>query len=90
MSVENPNVVLTAVKKAEDSDALIFRMYEWAGQAGEVRLHLPAGASGATMTNLMEKTEGSALTLSGNTLTAPITPFQILTLQVNYSPAPTH
>ena len=89
MSVENPNVVLTAVKKAEDSNALIFRMYEWAGQGGEVKLHLPAGATGATMTNLMEKTEGSALTVSGNTLTAPITPFQILTLQVDYAPATT-
>ena len=89
MSVENPNVVLTAVKKAEDSNALIVRMYEWAGQAGEVKLHLPAGATGATMTNLMEKTEGSALTVSGNTLTVPITPFQILTLQVNYAPAVT-
>ncbi len=31
-SVDNPNVTLTAVKKAEDADALIFRMYEWAGK----------------------------------------------------------
>ncbi len=32
-SIENPNVTLTAIKKAEDSDALVFRMYEWAGDA---------------------------------------------------------
>jgi alpha-mannosidase len=31
-SVEKPNVILSAVKKAEDSDALIFRVYEWAGR----------------------------------------------------------
>ena len=30
-SVEAPNVTLTAMKKAEDADALIFRMYEFAG-----------------------------------------------------------
>ncbi len=88
ISVENPNVVLTAVKKAEDSNALIIRMYEWAGQTGDVKLHLPAGATTATVTNLMEKSEGTALTVSGDTLTAPIKPFQILTLQVNYTPAP--
>ena len=88
MSVENPNVV-TAVKKAEDSDALIVRMYEWAGQGGEAKLHLPAGATTASETNLMEKSEGSPLTISGDTVTAPIKPYQILTLQVNYTPAPT-
>ena len=88
VSVENPNVVLTAIKKAEDSNALIVRMVEWAGQGGEVKLHLPSGATTATVTNLMEKPEGSPLTFSGNTLTAPIKPYEILTLQVNYTPAP--
>ena len=39
--VENPNVTLTAIKKAEDSDALVFRMYEWAGTASQVKLHIP-------------------------------------------------
>ena len=88
VSVENPNVVLTAVKKAEDSDALIVRVYEWAGQGGEVKLHLPAGATTATETNLMEKSEGSPLTVSGDTVNAPIKPYQILTLEVNYTPTP--
>ena len=89
VAVDNPNVVLTAVKKAEDSNALILRLYEWAGQSAEVKLHLPGGANSATIANLMEKPQGSELNLSGNTLTAPIKPFQILTLQVNYAPAPT-
>ncbi len=30
------NVILTAIKKAEDSDALIFRIYEWAGKQSDV------------------------------------------------------
>ena len=42
-SVENPNVTLTAMKKAEDADALIFRMVEWAGKETEVKLHTPPG-----------------------------------------------
>jgi alpha-mannosidase len=84
-SVTPENVVLTAVKKAEDSDALIFRVYEWAGKASTVEFHLPPGASGASVVNLMETPEGGALTVSGDVVKVPIKPFEILTLRVDYS-----
>jgi alpha-mannosidase len=86
-SIENPNVTLTAIKKAEDSDALVFRMYEWAGTASEVKLHIPPGATYAVESNLMEKPEGPHLTLSGDTITVPIKPYEILTVEALY---PTH
>jgi alpha-mannosidase len=84
VSIENPNVTLTAIKKAEDSDALIFRMYEWAGTATDVKLHIPPGATAATETNLMERPEGAALNLTGDTITVPIKPYEILTIQATY------
>ncbi len=83
-SIDNPNVTLTAIKKAEDSDALIFRMYEWAGTATDVKLHIPPGATSATETNMMEKPEGAALNLTGDTITVPIKPYEILTLEATY------
>ena len=83
-SVKQQNVVLTAMKKAEDSDALIFRFYECAGKSGNVQFTVPAGATGATLTNLMEQPEGSPLTITANQVTAPITPYQILTVRVDY------
>ena len=89
-SVENPNVTLTAIKKAEDADALIFRMYEWTGNATEVKLHVPPGATYAIETNLMEKVylrerpEAQHLPLSGDTVTIPIRPYEILTVMVAY------
>jgi alpha-mannosidase len=83
-AVENPNVTLTAVKKAEDNNALIFRMYEWAGTAGDVKLHVPAGAEYAVESNLMEKEDGGHLALTGDTVTVPIKPFEILTVAVHY------
>jgi len=83
-SVENANVTLTAVKKAEDADSLVFRMYEWAGTPSEVKLHVPAGASFAVESNLMEKTEGDHLAMSGDVVTVPIKPYEILTVQVAY------
>ncbi len=89
-SIENPNVTLTAIKKAEDADALIYRMYEWAGNATEVKLHVPPGATYAIETNLMEKVymrerpEAQHLPLSGDTVTIPIKPYEILTVMVAY------
>ncbi len=87
VSVSPENVVLTALKKAEDDNGLIFRMYEWAGKTAEVKVHLPEGASSATVTNMMEKAEGSPLTVSGGEVSVPIHPFEILTLRVDYAPA---
>jgi alpha-mannosidase len=83
-SIENPNVNLTAVKKAEDADALVYRMYEWAGTPSQVKLHVPPGAQYAVESNLMEKVEGPHLPLENNTVTIPIKPYEILTLQVFY------
>ncbi len=86
-AVENANVTLTAVKKAEDANALVFRMYEWAGTASEVKLHVPPGASFAVESNLMEKTEGEHLPMTGGVVTVPIKPYEILTVQVEYPTA---
>lgn len=84
VAVDNSNVMLSAVKKAEDANALVFRMYEWAGKKGEVKLHVPAGAEYAVETNMMEKPEGEHLSFVGDTVTVPIKPYEILTLQVVY------
>jgi alpha-mannosidase len=83
-SVEPENVVLTAVKKAEDANALIFRVYEWAGKESTVEFHVPAGATGATVTNMMETPEGAPLRVEGDVVKAPIHPYEILTIRVDY------
>ena len=83
-ALDADNVVLTAVKKAEDSDALIFRGYEWAGKDGTVELHVPPGATGATLTNLQETPEGAALPVVGDVVKAPVHPYEIVTVRVDY------
>jgi alpha-mannosidase len=83
-SVTPENVVLTAVKKAEDDNGLIFRVFEWAGKQSDVTFTVPAGATSATETNLMEKTEGSPLAIKGDKVTAHITPYEILSIRVDY------
>ena len=87
-SVAEKNVVLTAVKKAEDGDGLIVRFYEWAGKGGNVTVTVPPGATDATLVNLMEKPEGGSIAVSGDKVTVPVTPFQIQTVRVNYKAPP--
>ena len=77
-------VVLTAMKKAEDSNALIFHVYEWAGKSGNVEIAVPKGATGAEETNLIEKADGQALTLNADRVTVPIRPYEILAIRVSY------
>jgi alpha-mannosidase len=84
VSVTPDNVVLTAVKKAEDADGLILRVYEWAGKDATVEFHVPPGAKSATVTNLMETPEGSPLAMEGDVVKAPIHPYEILTVRVDY------
>jgi len=83
-SVAPENVVLTAVKKAEDANGLIFRVYEWAGKESTAEFHVPPGATSATVTNLMETPEGSPLVVVGDVVKAPIHPYEILTVRVDY------
>ncbi|MGB7549142.1 MAG: glycosyl hydrolase-related protein [Terracidiphilus sp.] len=83
-SAEPGNAVLTAVKKAEDANGLIFRVYEWAGKSATVEFHVPSGATGATVINLMETPEGRPLPLAGDVVRAPIHPYEILTIRVDY------
>jgi alpha-mannosidase len=83
-SVSPENVVLTAVKKAEDAKGLIFRVYEWAGKEATVEFHVPSSPASATVTNMQETPEGSPLTVTGDVVKAPIHPYEILTIRVDY------
>lgn len=84
--IEPGNVILTAVKKAEDEDALIFRFYEFAGKQTQVRLHLADEAATAFETNLMEKPERDlVLQPGGHELLIPTGPFEIKTVKVSFN-----
>ena len=87
VTVDPDNVVLTAMKKSEDGSALVFRMYEWAGKDGEVKLHIPPGATEARVCNLMEEPEGSPLEVKGGEVSAHIRPYEILSIRAEYPAA---
>ena len=87
VGVTPDDLVLTAMKKAEDSHALVFHFYEWAGKGGSAQLRVPPGATGAVETNLMEKPEGDPLPLEGDHVTVHFRPYEIVAVRVDYPEA---
>lgn len=83
-AVSVDDVVVTAMKKAEDANALIFHMYEWAGKTENVEVTVPHGAMGAVETNLLEKPEGALLAITDNRVNVTIHPYEVLALRVDY------
>ncbi len=82
VAVEPENVVADAVKRAEDSDALIVRIAEMHGATGTVaRLRLWRDAAKAAETDLLER-EGPALPVSGPAVEVLIRPFEVKTIKV--------
>ena len=84
VTVHPSNLVLTAIKKSEDGDSLILRFYEWAGQKTSAEITVPAGATTAVTTNLMEHADGQPVPVSGNRVTVPVGPYSIDTVRVDY------
>jgi alpha-mannosidase len=82
--VEPDNLVLTAVKKAEDGDHLVLRFYEWAGREVDARLVLPQGAQSAEETDLMEHPIGPASVKEG-AVTVHTKPYEIKTVKVKFA-----
>jgi alpha-mannosidase len=87
LSVTPVNVVLTAVKKAEEENGLIFRVFEWDGKESDVTFTVPSGARSATETDLMEKPIGMPLPVVDDRVTIQIHPYEILSVRVDYANA---
>lgn len=83
LQIEGDNVVLTALKKAENDDALVLRFYEWAGKEGDIKVSLPLGAQSASETNLMEK-PSEDIAIHNSSLSVHTRPYEIKTVEVKY------
>jgi alpha-mannosidase len=84
-SIEPANVILTAIKKAEDDNSVIFRFYEFEGKDSQVTLTLPEAATAAVETNLMEKEENPlSLGEGGRQISTSIGHYEIKTVKVTF------
>ena len=81
LSVDKTNVVIDTVKKAEDSDEIIVRLYEAHGARGPVTLSFADAPKSVVECDLMEEND-EAVELAGNDVKFTIKPWEIRTFKV--------
>lgn len=81
LRVDAPNVIIDTVKKAEDGDALIIRLYEANGSATLTPLLFGFLPSAVSRVNLLEENP-QPVPIQGSTALLAMTPFEIITLRV--------
>jgi alpha-mannosidase len=79
-SVDDPNLVLDTIKRAEDSDALVLRLYEAHGARGTARIRLGFPFESARHASLLED-DGEPLEVAGDEIVIPYRPHEIVTVK---------
>ena len=81
LSVSSPNVIIETIKRAEDSDGIIVRLYESQRKRGPVQLRAGFRVEAAWETNLLEENQ-SELSVDNDSVTLSLRPYQIMTLRL--------
>ena len=77
------NLILSALKKAEDSDAVILRFFETTGESTQAEVELFKTIKRLTVVDLLEREEGE-LPFEGNRFRLEVKPFEIVTLKLEF------
>ena len=82
LQLDTPGVIIEAVKKAEDSNAVIVRMYESDGAAHQATLSFGFPVASVEEVNLMEQ-EPRTIRLARDRVKLEFAPFEIKTLRLS-------
>jgi alpha-mannosidase len=80
LRVDQPGVVVDAVKKAEDTDDMVVRLYEAWGQRGPVRLTCAAPVAEARRADLLERPQEIVDLDDDGSIPLRLRPFEVVTL----------
>ena len=80
--ISPPNVILYAIKKAEDDDCLILRVYETTGVSSPVEISLPKEVEGAWEMDFLEIKKLSPIEKKKNKISFNIGRFEIKTIML--------
>ncbi len=80
--LEPDNILLSALKKAEDGHALVLRLFESKGEACKATIKLPDEIKAASLVNLLEENEGKVTIKKGGKIQLDVRPFEIVTLRL--------
>lgn len=81
IAIDHPHVMIEAVKKAEDGDDAIVRLYESAGASAKARISFGLPCAEAWETNLMEEA-AELLALTDGGVELAFRPFEIKTIRL--------
>jgi alpha-mannosidase len=82
VSVEPSRVIVSALKKAEDDESWILRLYESTGQPAAATINLPFAAKTVSEVNLIEWNE-KPLPLSGQKLSVNLGAWEVKTIKIS-------
>jgi len=81
VAVDKPNIVIETIKRAEDGNGIIVRLYESQRRRGLVTLSVNFELAGAWQTNLLEQNQ-TELAVSKRQVTFSVHPYEIVTLRL--------
>jgi alpha-mannosidase len=81
IALDATGTMISSIKRAEDGDALVVRLYEYAGRGETVNLTLPPVFTTARFVNLLERGGEPAGPASG-TLSVDMRPFKLVTVRL--------
>ncbi|MFD1677553.1 alpha-mannosidase [Alicyclobacillus fodiniaquatilis] len=82
ISLDVSNVMIESVKKAEDSDDIVIRLYETNGAKATAKISVPFTYHTAHLTDLLEQSIGPIAEF-GEVIQLDFTPFEIKTLRIS-------
>jgi alpha-mannosidase len=83
--IKPSNLIVSALKKAENDDTVILRLFETKGEKCNAVITFPPGVKSVAVVNLLEEDELRLHQLEENTLRLNIDPFEILTLKLLFN-----
>ena len=83
LRVSPDNIVITAIKKAEDDNSLIVRLFETYGKETKITMEFTKPVKEVYVTNLLEEKENQ-LTVKNKELSVSLKPFEICTLNISF------
>jgi alpha-mannosidase len=84
--IDQPNVIIETIKRAEDDQGIIVRLYEYQRNRGECTLRCGFPLNGAWRTNLLEENQ-EQLEITENSVTLAISPYKVITLRLLHAQA---
>jgi alpha-mannosidase len=81
VAADRANIVIETVKRAEDGNGVIIRLYDTQRQRGKVTLTCGFPVKAAWRANILEENQ-AALSVEGNRVTLHVKPFEIATIRV--------